>query len=454
MQAMVIVEGDEGRGSGFLVKMDGKTFLVTNSHVVRGNRNVKFKNLRNAELVTEPLEIADRVDAVRAAVGGVTSALEIETQIEKVKIGDAVIVAGNSEGEGVVRELTGKVVGIGPDRIEVDAKFVPGNSGSPILLKATGKVIGVATYMKVSRGIAGLGSPFGLNEVRRFGYRIDTVEKWVAPQGKDRLQMEGLKLTEMENLMTKIIGLFTTNADYVAKWGSDRFVKKEEARQFPAFAALAQAIDAFAKEHAAGSTAESKARAAATFFGKIKELVTEDTRGLVESQFSGYYSVQLKESLEQYRGFSDFFEGTAMAPFREKWLSARTVAGTPSTPPSIDPAKFKLTLTDRVESKEPPDNCHHISYPLQAAPANTEGLFWVVVDPGGAQHAFQMHKTAFHPRTLKNGAYEVYVEFRGSDKPSKVVSNVIEIKYTADAAPPGDAKPAPGENNAKPPAEQ
>ncbi len=201
MQAMVIVEGDEGRGSGFVVRMGGKTFLVTNSHVVRGNQNVKFKNLRNAVLTTGALQIADQVDAVRAEVAGIASPLELETQIEQVKIGDDVIVAGNSEGEGVVREIPGKVTGIGPDRIEVDAEFVPGNSGSPILLKSTGRVIGVATYLKIPRGArAGAKSPFSLNEVRRFGFRIDTVAKWVTPFGRDRLLLEGIKLAEMERL--------------------------------------------------------------------------------------------------------------------------------------------------------------------------------------------------------------------------------------------------------------
>src|SRR5436190_19799588 len=55
MQSMVIVTGDEGRGSAFLVQMDGKTYLVTNSHVIRGNKNVKFKTLSNQDLITGPL---------------------------------------------------------------------------------------------------------------------------------------------------------------------------------------------------------------------------------------------------------------------------------------------------------------------------------------------------------------------------------------------------------------
>ena len=180
MQAMVIVEGDEGRGSAFVVKIGDKTYLVTNSHVVRGNRNVKFKNLRNAEIPAGEMEIADAIDAVRMEIPAPPHALELEPDMDKIKIGE-------------------KVVGIGPDRVEVDAEFVPGNSGSPILLKSTGKVIGLATYVKFSFGawFGGRKNPFSLGEVRRFGYRLDTVEKWIHPSAKDRLAFEGLKLAEM-----------------------------------------------------------------------------------------------------------------------------------------------------------------------------------------------------------------------------------------------------------------
>ena len=49
---------------------------------------------------------------------------------------------------------------------------MPGNSGSPIILLPTGKVIGIASYMKVKK--------IGAREeqVRRFGYRLDSVQQW------------------------------------------------------------------------------------------------------------------------------------------------------------------------------------------------------------------------------------------------------------------------------------
>ncbi len=448
MQAMVIVEGDEGRGSGFVVRMDGKTFLVTNSHVVRGNRNVKFKNLRNATLPTGALQIADQVDAVRAEVTGVLSPLELETQIEQVKIGDEVIVAGNSEGEGVIREIPGKVVGIGPDRIEVDAEFVPGNSGSPILLKSTGKVIGVATYLKVPRGgRTGTKSPFSLNEVRRFGYRLDTVTKWITPSTRDRLLLEGIKLAEMEDLMSSIAGVVGSNAAFVTKWGASSFVKKDQARQYPAFAALSLAIDDFVKQQTAAKGDDEKAKNTTAFFASLKNLVSDDVRGLKENQFSGFYAVQLKESLSRCQDFFDWCDGTALPAYREVWLASqmdsRFAIVNRSNTPAIDPKKLNLALSDRIVANEPPDYCHHVGYSPDARPANLENLFWIIENPQGEHRTIAMHNTNVHVRTPISGTYRVYAEYRTTDL-TRTVSNTVEVKFTGPAAGVADNAPPAG----------
>lgn len=438
MQAMIIVEGDDGRGSGFAVRMNGKTYLITNSHVVRGNRNVKFKNLHNEVLATGPLEIAEKADAVRATVTGVTDALELEPQLDKVKIGDEVIVAGNSEGEGVVREIPGKVVGIGPDRLEVDAPFVPGNSGSPILLKSTGKIIGVATYMKLPDPRKGGKSPFSLNEVRRFGYRLDTVAKWIRPKAKDRLMEEGMKLAEMESLFSSVTTIIDSNAPFVMKWGASSFVSKHRAQQYPTFATLSRAIDEFTAEYNAANGVEARNKSADNFFAKLKGMLSEQSRGLSEKQFSGYFAVQLKETLEHYKEFADWYGGTSIAGYREAWLNGESFASRRLAIPPIDPEKFKFALSDRVADDEPADHCHHVAFPPDSQPASMEGLYWTIVEPGGSRRAYPMSRSSLRVRTPASGSYQVFIEFRMGEKP-KVVSNVIEFKY-------GEGEPAKGAN--------
>ncbi len=228
MQSMVIIEGDQSRGSGFVVQMDGKTYLVTNSHVISGNKNLKFKTLSNQELTTGPLQIADKADLVRAEVTGANNPLQIAPRMDQnVRIGTKIAVAGNSEGKGVVRELDGKVVGIGPDRIEVDAKFVSGNSGSPIIVASTGQVIGVVTYLTIPPTLKkGAKSPTSLNEVRRFGFRLDMVETWISPEAPGRILQEGMKLAQLDETLDLIITILVGKPSDVAR-GSSAYVIKE-----------------------------------------------------------------------------------------------------------------------------------------------------------------------------------------------------------------------------------
>jgi len=90
-------------------------------------------------------------------------------------------VLGNSQGSDVVTVIPGKVTGMGPALVEVDAPFVQGNSGSPIIHVKTGKLIGIATFAVV-RKVDSLSkdSQFA-SGVRRFGYRLDMVRLWEHP---------------------------------------------------------------------------------------------------------------------------------------------------------------------------------------------------------------------------------------------------------------------------------
>src|SRR6185436_6708796 len=77
---------------------------------------------------------------------------------------------------GVVKPVLGRVLGVGPNLVEVSAEFMPGNSGSPIIHLKSGKVVGIASYASVKAFEAGAGRI--AVEVRRFGYRIDSVQSW------------------------------------------------------------------------------------------------------------------------------------------------------------------------------------------------------------------------------------------------------------------------------------
>ena len=177
--SLVIVKGNEGSGSGFICNNRVNTLLYTNIHVIADIKQPVMTDLAGTPLVTGLADVAAGRDIARFALTKLPAKpLEIITEFESnVRIGDAVVVLGNSGGGGVVTKLPGEIVGIGPDRIEVSAAFIPGNSGSPIIHVKTGKVVGIATYLTRRSEEYSSSSP-GVAVVRRFGYRIDNNPRW------------------------------------------------------------------------------------------------------------------------------------------------------------------------------------------------------------------------------------------------------------------------------------
>ena len=139
-----MVKCDDSVGSGFIVKMEGgKKYFITNYHVFDGNATISARFLNGQELKLGQLEIASDKDLVRFRVNSDCPALDIFE--EEPNVGEDAFVYGNSDGGDVATDLIGKIVGVGPEKLEVSTPFVHGNSGSAVL-NSEGKVIGVATY--------------------------------------------------------------------------------------------------------------------------------------------------------------------------------------------------------------------------------------------------------------------------------------------------------------------
>ena len=171
---LVFVKSKEGTGSGFIALMRGKKVLITNAHVLAGLRNPSFVTLDGSPLQLGTATVSKDYDlATRVVLAGGTGMPLAAAVDDEVRIGDAVVVLGNANGAGVVTPLHGEVVGLGPDRMEVNAPFELGNSGSPIVHLRSGKVIGVASYAKLDTLLS------GKEKLRRFGYRIDHATNWV-----------------------------------------------------------------------------------------------------------------------------------------------------------------------------------------------------------------------------------------------------------------------------------
>ena len=166
---LVVIVCGEKAGSGFIVRDGGRPYLFTNAHVVQRGAVIAHR-LDGTRLMLGQRDEAVGRDMVRFALDESMPAFDLAAGVPD--IGDPVVVLGNSDGRGVVTEIRGKVIGVGPREIEVDAAFVIGNSGSPVLDRH-GRVIGIATYLRDCRDDADWSKTnTRFNGIRRFALRL------------------------------------------------------------------------------------------------------------------------------------------------------------------------------------------------------------------------------------------------------------------------------------------
>lgn len=176
---VAILKAGNGTATGFVVRADGKYWLYTNEHVARDGDAITARTVGGPELKLGAMQIAADRDLLRYELTGTPPAFELAEGIPDLQT--EICVVGNSAGGGVLTELCGRVLGEGPDRIEIDAEFVKGNSGSPVFTRDM-KVVGVATSVSKPH----IGAEFGwisqdtrFAHVRRYALRTDNV-RWVS----------------------------------------------------------------------------------------------------------------------------------------------------------------------------------------------------------------------------------------------------------------------------------
>lgn len=198
LEALVIVNGTRSTGSGFLAEIRGRRFLVTNAHVIAGAGTLTCRTVTGETLsLPNYCFLSDDRDLALIPVQNREAGfLEVTDDLgSEVKIGDPITVFGNEAGARVATELRGRVRGIGPQQVEIDALILEGNSGSPVIDNETGRVVGVVAYYieyeipEADRGRRGSeedGEQADSDEEdddsvvvrRRFAERIDNADSW------------------------------------------------------------------------------------------------------------------------------------------------------------------------------------------------------------------------------------------------------------------------------------
>jgi hypothetical protein len=284
MSGIVLIDGDGGTATGFFTKIRDVDFVVTNQHVLVGNKKLTLKTLRGEEIPVLGIFGAAGCDIAILRIAKGQGELKLATDVlQSSKIGDKVAVVGNRRGGGVATQTTGVIKGVGPSLIEVDADFQPGNSGSPIMNLGTNEVIGVATYSETRRVEveSSAGRPTSRTatapaesvvEKRWFGYRLDGALKW-----------EAIDLAKLNAQSDRIAKFRDTSAALVAVIKFDF----RTARQHPRLTSI---IDSFETRYNAASTNSVVAAGEVKDLFRVIRTISEDgVRDLTSGDYYDYY---------------------------------------------------------------------------------------------------------------------------------------------------------------------
>ena len=173
---IVLIHAEKSNGTGFLVKMDGKKYILTNDHVVRSKTTPEMVLVDGTKITPGAMSVARDRDLARYEVTYDGEYFDASDKIPNNN--DEIWIYGNSMGDDVITTLRGFVTGVGSKVLKVNAEIVGGNSGSPIVAK-DGSVAAVASYLR--RGDEGedwTTRDTSFDSVRRFGIRFSGVE-WV-----------------------------------------------------------------------------------------------------------------------------------------------------------------------------------------------------------------------------------------------------------------------------------
>jgi serine protease Do len=178
--AVVQIRTPTGLGSGFIIHPDG--YVVTNNHVIAGERNISITQYRKTDAALTKVNF-NNIRIVASSPANDLALLKIEDSRKEalptvplgesasVKQGQRVFAIGSPLGlersvsEGIV-SLRNRLI---MERLHVQttAEINPGNSGGP-LFNYRGEVVGVNNMKVVSAGAEGLGFAIPVNRLKDF----------------------------------------------------------------------------------------------------------------------------------------------------------------------------------------------------------------------------------------------------------------------------------------------
>lgn len=211
-ESVVVISSNKNTGSGFVVRHDkGNTFIITNSHVIDGNKKVIISWGDGKEdvgkVVKDSLGESNQRDLALIKVDGIEGqVLPLDTK--KLEVGSEVIAVGAPEGlnfsftRGIISGLRGN-----ESLVQTDAAINPGNSGGPLITR-NGCVVGINTF--IIEETEGLNFAISSNVINKFikNFTFERVTKKNKNFKKDYLY-RAKALSNVDGQEFKIMALTT-----------------------------------------------------------------------------------------------------------------------------------------------------------------------------------------------------------------------------------------------------
>jgi S1-C subfamily serine protease len=165
LDAVFVLEADQGTGSGFCVSSDQ---LLTNEHVVSGSPLVRVRRRDGLSFGGTVVSISRERDLALVRLEGARCAPLPLASGRDIIVGREVWAVGTPEGLSwsVSKGIVSAVRDLDSGRlVQTDAAVNKGNSGGPLVDKESGKVIGVNTWMLRRGSAQGLNFAISSEEV-------------------------------------------------------------------------------------------------------------------------------------------------------------------------------------------------------------------------------------------------------------------------------------------------